>query len=185
VGTNDRRGRGRKHVRNELILLLLLSLSVCALGVCASHVCRSAHKKHVQRVETWSTEGEMRNEMSTVLTILQCLDDFRIARHALDRAVEGRDEELVFGELAEAADIVHFEIRLRHDDRVEFLCATVQLPVSHQQTLCVCVCLCLIGGKKSLRFMRTNQLNYSTELPQCNPRYCSTIDAIRVEPPLS
>lgn len=69
------------------------------------------------------------------LTILQCLYDFRVARHALNRPIKWRNEKFILGELAQTANIKHLELRLRYDDSAVLLRSTMQLTISDKKTL--------------------------------------------------
>lgn len=113
-----------------------------------------------------------------MLTILQCLYDFWIARHALNRPIKWRNEKFILGVLAETANIIPIQVELGNEDSAVLLRYTVEFTISDKKTL-----FFLKERKMSKRDLcefLPIQLNYSTELPQCNLQYCSIINAIRV-----
>lgn len=116
-----------------------------------------------------------------MLTILQCLYDFWIARHALNRPIKWRNEKFILGKLAETANIIHLQVGFGYENCVVFLRTTMQLTISDKKTLWERK----VMPKKDLCEFLPIQLNYSSELPQYNLRYCSIINAIRVVLPLS
>lgn len=119
------------------------------------------------------------------LTILQCLYDFWVARHAFNRPIKWRNEKFILGEFAQTANIIHLQVWLGNDNCAILLWSTMQLTISNKKTLFfLCVCVWNVEGRDLFQFyyffLPTIQLNYSTELPQCNLQYCSIIDAIQV-----
>lgn len=72
---------------------------------------------------------------ASALTILEGLHDFRVARLALDAAIERRHEELVFGVLFQIGDDVRLGRRRHHRHDVVLLRAAAQVAEPDVQAL--------------------------------------------------
>lgn len=95
-------------------------------------------------------EGEKKLNEKNGLTILECLNNFGIARLTLDRAIKWRNEKFIFRELVQVSDVVHLAVWLHNSYTavLRFLRVAAQVPIANVQTL-------LSGRKKESRIVST------------------------------
>lgn len=70
-----------------------------------------------------------------LLTILECLDDFRIARLTLDRPIKWRNEKFIFGKLVKVGDVVDLAVGLHHRHAAELLRIAAEVAVANVKAL--------------------------------------------------